>query len=79
MALRVPKNSLDLECTHQEMLVLAAAKISLTREFTCFSQLDTRQFACKFQVDTFFSPVILNLTRVCAVFMNLSNGLFFLT
>jgi len=48
MALRVPKNSLDLECTHQEVL----QKCNLTREFAFFLNL-TRRFACKFQVDTF--------------------------
>jgi len=42
MALGVPKNSLELECTHQEKekLALAAAEFNLTRKFACFSQLD---------------------------------------
>jgi len=36
----VPKNSPKLECLHKEVLVFAAAKINLTREFACFSQMD---------------------------------------
>jgi len=55
MALRVPKNSLDQESTHQEVLVLAAAKKNLTREFACFFFFIfklTHFFACNIEFDT---------------------------
>jgi len=35
------QNSPELECLQQEVLELAAAKMNLTLEFACFSQLDT--------------------------------------
>jgi len=35
------QNSPELECLQQEVLELAAAKINLTSDFACFSQLDT--------------------------------------
>jgi len=53
---RVPKKTLEIECTQQKKISCwfwLLQKCNFTREFAGFLNL-TNQFACKFQVDTFF-------------------------